>query len=123
MIRRPPRSTLFPYTTLFRSLIATKLDTYRGRVPVAERYFEAARGLDTRPDGGPPEFFLGQGATERVAQWLGARGLADGQGGGGGGPPAPAPGGAHAAQRRPGADWRAPAERPGPPGDPPLLVR
>src|SRR2546427_3883109 len=69
MIRRPPRSTLFPYTTLFRSLIATKLDTYRGRVPVAERYFEAARGLDTRPDGGPPEFFLGQGATERVAQW------------------------------------------------------
>src|SRR3712207_7028879 len=24
MIRRPPRSTLFPYTTLFRSLIALK---------------------------------------------------------------------------------------------------
>src|SRR5256886_11512141 len=24
MIRRPPRSTLFPYTTLFRSLIAEK---------------------------------------------------------------------------------------------------
>src|SRR5256885_5807723 len=24
MIRRPPRSTLFPYTTLFRSLYATK---------------------------------------------------------------------------------------------------
>src|SRR3989449_3792548 len=24
MIRRPPRSTLFPYTTLFRSLFATK---------------------------------------------------------------------------------------------------
>ena len=23
MIRRPPRSTLFPYTTLFRSIIAT----------------------------------------------------------------------------------------------------
>src|SRR5256885_11824216 len=23
MIRRPPRSTLFPYTTLFRSLVAT----------------------------------------------------------------------------------------------------
>src|SRR2546430_16660568 len=26
MIRRPPRSTLFPYTTLFRSLVAAKLD-------------------------------------------------------------------------------------------------
>src|SRR2546427_6636030 len=25
MIRRPPRSTLFPYTTLFRSLIALEL--------------------------------------------------------------------------------------------------
>src|SRR2546430_10197183 len=24
MIRRPPRSTLFPYTTLFRSLLASK---------------------------------------------------------------------------------------------------
>src|SRR5258708_23502150 len=26
MIRRPPRSTLFPYTTLFRSLMTTKTD-------------------------------------------------------------------------------------------------
>src|SRR3712207_8076576 len=26
MIRRPPRSTLFPYTTLFRSLFATNYD-------------------------------------------------------------------------------------------------
>src|SRR2546430_10717391 len=33
MIRRPPRSTLFPYTTLFRSLVATEV---------------AARGLDIR---------------------------------------------------------------------------
>src|SRR6266581_6157169 len=27
MIRRPPRSTLFPYTTLFRSRVARDLDT------------------------------------------------------------------------------------------------
>src|SRR2546430_7434660 len=26
MIRRPPRSTLFPYTTLFRSVIAGRID-------------------------------------------------------------------------------------------------
>src|SRR3712207_7445868 len=26
MIRRPPRSTLFPYTTLFRSALLTELD-------------------------------------------------------------------------------------------------
>src|SRR3989442_11135099 len=31
MIRRPPRSTLFPYTTLFRSCVATLV----GRLPLA----------------------------------------------------------------------------------------
>src|SRR3712207_9081758 len=36
MIRRPPRSTLFPYTTLFRSDGAP--------VPPAERYAEADNG-------------------------------------------------------------------------------
>ena len=58
-------------------LIATKLDAYRRRAPspVAERYFEAARRLDTRPDGGPPEFCLGPGATDRAAQWLAVVGL------------------------------------------------
>src|SRR5260370_35816660 len=30
MIRRPPRSTLFPYTTLFRSLFLTKLEAHFG---------------------------------------------------------------------------------------------
>src|SRR5207247_4405493 len=62
-------------------LIATKLDAYRRRAPspVAERYFEAARRLDTRPDGGPPEFCLGPGAPDRAAQWLAGRGLAAGR--------------------------------------------
>src|SRR3712207_7639950 len=32
MIRRPPRSTLFPYTTLFRSEKATKRIVKRGQV-------------------------------------------------------------------------------------------
>src|SRR3712207_8195349 len=31
MIRRPPRSTLFPYTTLFRSLLLTTADTDAGQ--------------------------------------------------------------------------------------------
>src|SRR5258708_36396332 len=38
MIRRPPRSTLFPYTTLFRSRLAGPIPTGprpRRRVPVA----------------------------------------------------------------------------------------
>ena len=54
-------------------LVATKLDFYRNNLPVAERYFEAARRLDVRPDGGPPEFFLGAAARERVARWLAER--------------------------------------------------
>jgi heptosyltransferase-2 len=86
-------------------LISTKLDAYRRRTPVAERYFDAARRLDTRPDGGPPEFCLGAGATERVAQWLAERGLAA----------APlaalAPGAAHATKRWPIAHWSALGER------------
>ena len=82
-------------------LITTKLDAYRARVPVAERYFEAAAQLDTRPDGGPPEFHLGRGATERVAQWLMERGLADAR------LAALAPGAAHATKRWPVAHWSA----------------
>src|SRR2546425_9161806 len=82
-------------------LIATKLDAYRARVPVAERYFEVAVQLDTRPDGGSPEFHLGRGATERVAQWLTERGLADAR------LAALAPGAAHATKRWPVAHWSA----------------
>src|SRR2546426_9065199 len=38
MIRRPPRSTLFPYTTLFRSLTGVHIGTYGlDRVRNAER--------------------------------------------------------------------------------------
>src|SRR2546430_5445134 len=41
MIRRPPRSTLFPYTTLFRS----QRDLERGRVePVSDGVLAARRG-------------------------------------------------------------------------------
>src|SRR2546422_1595746 len=35
MIRRPPRSTLFPYTTLFRSLIVDAPELYSGSIPAA----------------------------------------------------------------------------------------
>src|SRR5436853_4023578 len=33
MIRRPPRSTLFPYTTLFRSFWSTRVTTGSARAP------------------------------------------------------------------------------------------
>src|SRR5437868_13105941 len=37
MIRRPPRSTLFPYTTLFRSRICRRLVVVHGAARVARR--------------------------------------------------------------------------------------
>jgi heptosyltransferase-2 len=96
----PCRWSSYPKRKLARTLlISTKLDVYGARTPVAERYAEAARGLDTRPDGGPPEFCLSPGATDRAAQWLVARGLAE----------APlaalAPGAAHATKRWPITHW------------------
>jgi lipopolysaccharide heptosyltransferase II len=99
-------------------LIATKLDVYRARVPVAERYFEAARRLDIRPDGGPPEFHVGPGARERVAQWLGTRGLGDGAAR----LAALAPGAAHATKRWPVAHWSALVQRLRAAGFSPVLV-
>src|SRR3712207_9369636 len=51
MIRRPPRSTLFPYTTLFRSHRAELLT--RTRSPTADpRRAHTAGGRTQRP--GPP---------------------------------------------------------------------
>ena len=91
------------------ALIAAKVDLYRTPVPVAERYFEAARAFDVTPDGGPPEFFLSAAARERMASWLRERGL--GEAGGGGPFLAIAPGAAHATKRWPLDHWRVLAER------------
>src|SRR2546430_7130751 len=60
MIRRPPRSTLFPYTTLFRSIINGNLDrTFR---PVGPELDGLANGLNVmlarllgRPEPGEEE--------------------------------------------------------------------
>src|SRR5260221_14431948 len=44
MIRRPPRSTLFPYTTLFRSIIAALSDQLGAQpVPLVFDHFGGAR--------------------------------------------------------------------------------
>jgi lipopolysaccharide heptosyltransferase II len=86
-------------------LVATKIDVYGRRVPVPERYFEAARGLDVRPDGQPPEFYLAGAARERAARWLRERGL-DAR------PFAVvAPGAAHFTKRWPADRWSALAQR------------
>src|SRR3989449_11658253 len=49
MIRRPPRSTLFPYTTLFRSHRVDAVRILERRVPEGDRAEDAAHGLTPRP--------------------------------------------------------------------------
>ena len=97
-------------------LISTKIDIYKTHTPVAERYFEAAQDLDVRPDGGPPEFFLGAGARARAAEWLAARGLGRAR------VAALAPGAAHFTKRWPLAHWAALAERLRAAGYAPVIV-
>src|SRR5258707_2559045 len=46
MIRRPPRSTLFPYTTLFRSRILTSAANLDPRGPIWNIFLD---GLDEAP--------------------------------------------------------------------------
>lgn len=88
-------------------LVATKINLYGPTVPVSERYFEAARGLDVRPDGRPPEFFLDQTARDRVDRWIAERGWSAAH------TPlaALAPGAAHATKRWPMDRWVALAAR------------
>src|SRR5690242_20854384 len=50
MIRRPPRSTLFPYTTLFRSLL--HVDTAGLREPLRGIAERAGRGRQREEEGG-----------------------------------------------------------------------
>src|SRR2546425_7674097 len=102
MIRRPPRSTLFPYTTLFRSALAVRLgvpparvttviaeagtallvlgDTVVARDAVAAEATRLAEGL-RRYHGGHP---LDPGMSLQAL-----RAAAGGGGGGGGGAPGP----------------------------------
>src|SRR3712207_7648016 len=53
MIRRPPRSTLFPYTTLFRSPLDSRLPVSTGR-PRTGPCGECAPCPDVRPGARPP---------------------------------------------------------------------
>src|SRR5256885_6812926 len=48
MIRRPPRSTLFPYTTLFRSLDSL-LEKFQGLVEANWRPFECSEDFVEAP--------------------------------------------------------------------------
>src|SRR2546427_6550729 len=56
MIRRPPRSTLFPYTTLFRSKFNVRLAVVKFEDGAVLGYDPADLLLPTRFDNGKPVF-------------------------------------------------------------------
>jgi heptosyltransferase II len=82
-------------------LIHTKHNWYRDSRPVAERYFTAARGLDVRADGEPPDFFLGEEARTAVEVWLDSSRLGRDRV-----MIAVAPGAAHQTKRWPASHWQ-----------------
>jgi heptosyltransferase-2 len=97
----------YPKHRLARAvLIRTKRDTYRDRRHTAERYFDAARGLDVTPDQGPPELFLPAQALAAADQFLAAHGLGITRQ-----LIAAAPGAAHFTKRWPAHHWNAMVRR------------
>lgn len=84
-------------------LVLTRRNHYPpGTPPVPERYFEAAAGLDVRPDGGPPEFALSAAARAEADDFLAAAGVPTGREA-----IALAPGAAHFTKRWPLDCWKA----------------
>src|SRR2546427_9603093 len=70
MIRRPPRSTLFPYTTLFRSAVAQACADLlrRQRVATVAHQHAAGRDLHAHADcRRPVTCTLADGRTDRCA--------------------------------------------------------
>src|SRR5258707_5397661 len=80
MIRRPPRSTLFPYTTLFRSLASPASPAGRpapcaGRRPAGRQSTRgpAAQLFDSDPSPDPPWYELCSGRSEEHTSELQSR--------------------------------------------------
>src|SRR3712207_7791031 len=69
MIRRPPRSTLFPYTTLFRSLL--KISS--GGPAKGLRDKSTYRSWSRSDRGGPPEPPEDDRRESRIRRWHSAR--------------------------------------------------
>lgn len=99
--------TTYPKHRAARALlIHTRRDTYRDRRHVAERYFDAARGLDVVPDSGSLEMFLSRPVLALAEEFLSARGIGATQQ-----LIALAPGAAHFTKRWPEHHWTALARR------------
>src|SRR2546430_16722587 len=56
MIRRPPRSTLFPYTTLFRSPWPNRTPAHSTRAPAATQLAPTSAAAPTQPAPAAPNW-------------------------------------------------------------------
>src|SRR2546429_6067397 len=71
MIRRPPRSTLFPYTTLFRSPTPDAARARYSRAPAAGRLTlrtTACALFDSRRTAHPPHLAVGGRSEEHTSE-------------------------------------------------------
>src|SRR2546421_6735886 len=67
MIRRPPRSTLFPYTTLFRSLMTLRKKRSSREIPIGSGELGANTvGWDVPDPSANPEKLCAQCEKERL---------------------------------------------------------
>src|SRR2546427_12369501 len=79
MIRRPPRSTLFPYTTLFRSHPSGAGQTIASNFPVSMEQQSAVAGGNNRTEiTAAPGFSIGAGHRMEVVLELNTIGPANG---------------------------------------------
>src|SRR3989449_11614912 len=82
MIRRPPRSTLFPYTTLFRSCAAHRQECAVERCLPEEHPGRIGGGILLSPHGGARRLgvqvhHLGEPGPERPEEGIAGAGLPD----------------------------------------------
>src|SRR2546422_6235365 len=72
MIRRPPRSTLFPYTTLFRSddtdAISSRASIYFDRRDHDRAIRDSSKVLQLRPEDAEALWFRGERSEEHTSE-------------------------------------------------------
>ncbi len=101
-LRVPGKWRGYPKHRLARTaLIRTKRNIYRDTRHVVERYFDAARDLDVKPDDKPLEFFIRREMLDQANDFLRDRGLGDDRT-----LVAVCPGAQHATKRWPVRHWQ-----------------
>jgi len=98
----PGRWGSYPKNRVARAaLIKTKRNIYRDHRHIVERYFDAAKELEVKPDGGPLEFFIARAAMDGARRFLADQRMAEDRS-----LVAVVPGAQHATKRWPVRHWQ-----------------